>query len=308
MANPPVSRRNLLRGGLALAGACALDGAKRGHARGLPERPALVVLWLNGGPAGLFNSAGSFLASGAFGVSHDNVRDLGNDLYVDAGSLGALPAAARAHMASVNFSHGIVRPHDHARAAVLENGKRNQLLRMAAAMPVDAGIRCALVNDLGFPKGISAGPPAEAGATLDFVMDFEPTHAGADVRVECRREEVPEDPDRRRRGGDVAVEARVRVEERVREEAGRDVREERPGGRALLGQRAVEVEGLAHRGRCFVAGHRALGDGVEEARDLVDERVSMGAEGGGVHRQRRGARRHVASLPRAVGSVQVGCR
>jgi hypothetical protein len=183
MANPPLSRRNLLRSGLALAGTCALDGKRLGHARGAPERPTLVVLWLNGGPAGLFNSAGSFLASGAFGVSHDNVRDLGNDLYVDAGSLGALPAAARAHMASVNFSHGIIRPHDHARAAVLENGKRNQLLRMAAAMPTSSAIRCALVNDLGFPKGVSAGPPAEAGATLDFVMDFEPTHVTAEVRA-----------------------------------------------------------------------------------------------------------------------------
>jgi uncharacterized protein (DUF1501 family) len=62
MANPAVSRRNLLRGGLALAGACALDGTRRAHARGVPERPTLVVLWLNGGPAGLFNSAGSFYA------------------------------------------------------------------------------------------------------------------------------------------------------------------------------------------------------------------------------------------------------
>jgi hypothetical protein len=172
MANQTLSRRNLLQGGLALAGAVALGGARRADARGAPEPPALVVLWLNGGPAGLFNSAGSFLRSGAFGVTHDNVRALGNDLFVDAGSLGALPAAARAHMASVNFRHGIVRPHDHARAAVLENGKRSQLLRMAAAMPASGAIRCALVMGHGFPKGVSAGPPAEAGATLDFVMDL----------------------------------------------------------------------------------------------------------------------------------------
>jgi len=182
MANSTLTRRNLLQGGLGLAGAVAVGGPRRSNARSASERPALAVFWLNGGPAGLFNSANSFLASGAFGVTHDNVRALGNDLYVDAGSLGALPAAARAHMASVNFCHGIVRPHDHARAAVLENGKRSQLLRMAAAMPAGAAIRCALVNDLGFPKGVSAGPPAEAGATLNFVMDFEAIEGVAEVR------------------------------------------------------------------------------------------------------------------------------
>jgi len=40
-------------------------------------------------------------------------------------------------------------------------------------MPAGAANRCALVNDLGFPKGVSAGPPAETGVTLDFVMGFE---------------------------------------------------------------------------------------------------------------------------------------
>jgi hypothetical protein len=77
-------------------------------------------------------------------------------------------------MASINFHHGIVRPHDHARAAVLENEGRSQLLRMAAALPAGKSKRCALVNSLGFPKGVSAGPPSESGVTLDFVMEFEP--------------------------------------------------------------------------------------------------------------------------------------
>jgi hypothetical protein len=113
------------------------------------------------------------LRSGAFGVTERNISDLGNGLYVDAGSLGALPPVARAHMASINFHHGVVRPHDLARAAVLENGKRSQLLRMAAAIPAGLPNRCALVTGIGFPKGVSAGPPPESGAALDFVMDFE---------------------------------------------------------------------------------------------------------------------------------------
>jgi hypothetical protein len=187
MTDLDLTRRRFLAGSAALVGAGAVschrpdaatvpgtapaDQPKAGHVNGAP--PTLVVLWLNGGPAGLFNSAGSFLASGAFGVTGDNVRDLGNDLYVDAGSLGALPASALAHMASINFQHGITRPHDHARSAVLESGGHSQLLRMAAAMPAGGAIRCAVVNDIGLPKGISAGPPAESGVSFEFVMGFD---------------------------------------------------------------------------------------------------------------------------------------
>src|SRR5437879_487657 len=99
MTSRTFTRRDLIQGGAALAGASALGfGASPSE-----EPPTLVVLWLNGGPAGLFNSADSFLSSGAFGVTEANVRPLGNDLYVDADSFGALPPAARGHMASINF-------------------------------------------------------------------------------------------------------------------------------------------------------------------------------------------------------------
>jgi hypothetical protein len=130
MRDQNINRRSILKGGFALAGMLALESLGISEAARREEQPTLVVFWLNGGPAGLFNSADSFLRSGAFGVTESNVCNLGNDLFVDAGSLGALPAAARAHMASINFQHGIVRPHEHARAAVLESGPRSQLLSL----------------------------------------------------------------------------------------------------------------------------------------------------------------------------------
>jgi hypothetical protein len=172
MADQSITRRTVLQGGAALAGALALGDWREGAARPPEERPALVVFWLNGGPAGLFNSANSFLGSGAFGVTENNVRHLGNGLYVDANSLGALPPEARAHMASINFRHGVIRPHERARAAVLEAGPRSQLLRLAAAMP-GGPIRCAVVNDLGLPAGVAASPPLEDGATLERIVDVE---------------------------------------------------------------------------------------------------------------------------------------
>src|SRR5262245_2550530 len=171
MTDRTITRRTVLQGGAALTGALALGNWREGEARQSKERPTLIVFWLNGGPAGLFNSADSFLANGAFGVKADNVRSLGNGLFVDAGSFGALPAPALAHMASINFRHGIVRPHDHARAAVLESGPRSQLLRVAAAIP-EAPIRCAIVNDLGLPVGVAANPPAEGGASFEHVKDL----------------------------------------------------------------------------------------------------------------------------------------
>jgi hypothetical protein len=169
--NPKFTRRQALQGGAALAGAFALGkvpGVRASADWG--EEPALVVLWLNGGPAGLFNSAGSFVRSGAFGVTPGNVRDLGGGLLVDRESLGSLPESARARMASVNFRHGVIRPHEQARAAVLEENGRSRLLRMAAALPA-ARRRCAVVNDLGFPAGVSADAPAENGVALERVVD-----------------------------------------------------------------------------------------------------------------------------------------
>ncbi|SFS16659.1 hypothetical protein SAMN05216570_3354 [Dyella sp. OK004] len=163
-----ITRRTVLRAGVALAGTLAFGElglqAKTPRAG---ERPTLVVFWLNGGPAGLFNSADSFLANGAFGVTQDNVRALGNGLYVDAGSLGTLPSSTLARMAAIPFRHGLY-SHNDARAAVLEMGSRSQLLRMAAAMP-DSAIPCAIVNNLGLPVGVSANPAAEGHVAFEHI-------------------------------------------------------------------------------------------------------------------------------------------
>jgi hypothetical protein len=163
-----MTRRGFLKAGAAVTGTLALGNwgplAKpAGHA----DRPTLVVWWLNGGPAGLFNSADAFLANGAFGVTQDNIRSLGSGLYVDAGSLGALPATARRHMASVHFRHGLY-SHNDSRMAVLQSGPRSQLLRMAAAMPRGT-VSCAIVNNLGLPVGVAENPPAEHGIGFERV-------------------------------------------------------------------------------------------------------------------------------------------
>src|SRR5262245_46988998 len=165
-----LERRTVLKGA---AAALALPAASRiaSAAGPPPETPALAILYLNGGPAGLFNSAGSFLEKRSFGVTPDNVRSLGNGLVVDAATLGTLPAAALGHMASINFRHGLYR-HELSRAALLQTGSRSNLLLLAAAMTSPAPIRCAVVNNLGLPVGVDASPPAESGITLERVLDL----------------------------------------------------------------------------------------------------------------------------------------
>src|ERR1051325_9570077 len=164
------TRRGVLKG--IGAGAVALGLPRRPAAAPGRETSALAIIYLNGGPAGLFNSAGSFLRSGAFGVTHDNVRSLGNDLLVDAATFGALPARALAHMASINFRHGYER-HDFARAALLQSGSRSNLLLLAQAFPDPAPIRCAVVNTLGLPDGVDRDPPREGGIALSRVCELD---------------------------------------------------------------------------------------------------------------------------------------
>ena len=163
-----LERRTVLRGA---AAALALPAISRAAPGPPPETPALVVLSLNGGPAGLFNSAGSFVEKRSFGVTPDNVRPLGNGLVVDAPTIGTLPAAALGHMASVNFRHGLYR-HELSRAALLQTGSRSNLLLLAGAMTSPAPIRCAVVNNLGLPVGVDASPPAENGVALERVLDL----------------------------------------------------------------------------------------------------------------------------------------
>ncbi len=165
-----LGRRAVLKGATALLAAPAISRAA-GTAIRAQETPALAILYLNGGPAGLFNSADSFMEKRNFGVTRDNVRPLGNGLVVDAATLGTLPAAALGHMASINFRHGLYR-HELSRAALLQTGSRSNLLLLAGAMTSPAPIRCAVVNSLGLPVGMDAAPPAENGVALERVLDL----------------------------------------------------------------------------------------------------------------------------------------
>jgi len=165
-----LGRRTVLKGA---AAALALPAMSRAVGAPGPPRatPALVILYLNGGPAGLFNSAGSFVEQRSFGVTRDNLRPIGNGLVVDAPTMGTLPAAALGHMAAINFRHNLY-THDLSRAALLQTGSRSNLLLVAGGVTSPAPIHCAVVNNLGLPVGVDRSPPAENGVTLEHVVDL----------------------------------------------------------------------------------------------------------------------------------------
>src|SRR5437867_2054019 len=99
-----LSRRQMLKGAAAAAGAAALVGPGgrligTAHAQTAQE-PALLVIHLDGGYNALFNSADSFASNGTFGVSSGNIKQIGGTpLFVDNGTFGTLPAIALSNIA-----------------------------------------------------------------------------------------------------------------------------------------------------------------------------------------------------------------
>lgn len=110
------------------------------------DAPALFILNLVGGYNALFNSADSFLGSGAFGVATGNVRRIGtSDLYVDRTTLGTMSATTLQKMASIGVNHGIS-AHPTARSALMLDGDKSRLIALSRSLPSTAAIKCAVVG------------------------------------------------------------------------------------------------------------------------------------------------------------------
>ena len=172
------SRRAFLRGAGMAAGLVAagrLPGFRRSgvaHAAEPSEASAVFLVYLRGGYNALFPSANSFLASGAFGVRDANVLRVGaSDLYVDKASLGALGPFALGHMASIGVKHGIS-AHPTAQLRNWMDGTRSFPIRLAAALPGTAAIRCAAVGPM--PPGTHR---AEGDVSMQQVRDLATTIA-----------------------------------------------------------------------------------------------------------------------------------
>src|SRR5215470_17651638 len=80
--------------------------------------------------------------------------------------------------------------------------------------------------------------------------------------------------------------------------------QERSGLGARFGQRTIEVERVADRGRRLVVRHRSARQGVEKLRDLIDEPVAERAEGCRVHGERSMSRHLGTPSKRSVSRTR----
>ncbi|WP_394823710.1 twin-arginine translocation signal domain-containing protein [Pendulispora albinea] len=165
-----LSRRGFLKGLGVAAGAAA--GTRLGGPGWLGpafaadgEKSALVSIFLSGGYNAIFPAPFAFKGK-SFGVTDGNIKSLGNNVYVDAASLGSLDAFSLGHMASIGNRHG---SSDHGNAQSLNFGEANRsyALQLAAAMGGTAAIKAASMGRL--PPGPKA---AESGVSYQQINDM----------------------------------------------------------------------------------------------------------------------------------------
>jgi len=181
------SRRSLLQGAAAMAGAAALGRAGTAFGQSaVTDKPALLVVMLNGGYNSLFCSHDSFQGTGAFGCSAGNGLALGNDLVVD-GTFGSMPAFAKSHMASVGIRHGLT-AHEAAQPSLASMNGRSYHLMLAKALGGEAAIKAAVVGG-GQPDGPK---PAEGDVSLQTITDMRATIAalGGDIDPSVPNREI----------------------------------------------------------------------------------------------------------------------
>jgi hypothetical protein len=174
------SRRSLMQATGAAAGGLAASRLMTGngllsrtaYGQVATEKPALLVIYLNGGFNSVFNSADSYGPTAKFGVTAGNQKTLANGLVIDAPTFGTLPQYALDHMATVGIRHGITN-HGGAQSANFSDGTRSYALRLASLMGGDAAIKAVNVGTGTMP----GAKPAENGVSLQPITDMKSTIA-----------------------------------------------------------------------------------------------------------------------------------
>lgn len=171
-----LTRRQWLQGVAGIAGAAAATRVglfpRTAYAQAVPQKAAVLVVWLNGGYNALFGSADSFAGAGTFGVAGGNMRDLGNGLIVDRPTLGNLPDFALTHMATVGIRHGIT-AHEPAQDHCFTAAGANAAIKLAAEIGGEGAIKCVQLGSGRVP----GGRDTVSGVSLQPITDLRSTLA-----------------------------------------------------------------------------------------------------------------------------------
>jgi hypothetical protein len=170
------SRRGFLKA--VGAGAGAVIGTRLGglglegiaHAA-TPEPTSLVVVYLNGGINAIFTGADAFTNT-AFGVTANNVTNLGGGVIIDSTLGNAIPAAIRTKVASVGIRHGIT-SHDNAQRSLFMSGNASAPLMLADAIGGEGAIKAAVMGGNSLPDGVQ--PASINGVSLQPINDMRAT-------------------------------------------------------------------------------------------------------------------------------------
>ena len=168
-----LSRRAWLKGFGALAGAAIaprLVGERWvGEANAGPNaKAATVSIFFEGGFNALFASADSFASNNTFGVTSTNVKNVGNGLVVDAGTIGTLGNWALGHMAAIGNRHGAT-DHISAQRNNFSDGAQSFVVQLAAAMGGSAAFKAAALGSL----PLQGPSTASGGVSLQLLRSME---------------------------------------------------------------------------------------------------------------------------------------
>jgi len=163
-------------------------GAFLGEARAAATVPntAIVMIHLNGGFNSIFTGADAFTNT-AFGVTANNVTNIGGGLVIDTTLADAIPMNLRTRVASLGIRHGNT-DHDGARRQIYAYGGGSGPLMLADAIGGSAAIKAAVVGGNSLPpntrpapvNGVSLQPINDMRATIDAIAGATPAANVAD--------------------------------------------------------------------------------------------------------------------------------
>lgn len=136
-----------------------------------PEPTSLVVVYLNGGINAIFTGADAFTNT-AFGVTANNVTNMGGGVIIDSTLGNAIPAALRPRVATVGIRHGIT-DHGNAQRSLFVNGNQSAPLMLADAIGGNAAIKAAVMGGNSLPDGVQPNPVN--GVSLQPINDMRAT-------------------------------------------------------------------------------------------------------------------------------------
>lgn len=156
----------LTRRGLIAAGAASLLVPKVARAQAA-EKGAVVVIFFAGSYNAIFSAADAYVPNGHFQVTADNVLDVGGGVVVDKGTLGQLPAEARAKLCTVGVAHGYSDHVGGPRQMFIDARAKSYPLQLAAALGGTAAFRC-----VHFGQRLPGDHPAIDGVSMIGVPDL----------------------------------------------------------------------------------------------------------------------------------------